>query len=226
MRNSLAILLVLMIGACQPAPTKTEFEIRTDEAARYGVRLWKTTTADQSDVVNAVLRTAPDREAKGEVTLRCRPGDAVVQIASFDTDQAAETFAQAVVAGVRAPLERRVMRVVSSAHQPGAPLPTKLVASSSVQWSEYLMKPGADIGQLQTMTETMHASMASPAGQPALQAISQLRSADDKAIGMIALWTTREGFEVFAKQKTWGDKGYWEDYANNEHWMCDVAGIR
>jgi hypothetical protein len=58
--------------------------------------------------------------------------------------------------------------------------------------------------------------------QPTLFLTRELHSVGNESIALLAVWKDRAGFDVFTKNKTFGDKPYWEPYALNEHWMCQA----
>lgn len=220
--------MLALLGACNGANSETamRFEFPTAPGSVYAVRVWQTTPPTQAEIAATLDRRPRAASSAGGIVMVCRPGTAVVEITRFASMDAAARFAASAAAGTPAPDESRVLRVVSSSRQADAPSTTVVTRESSVQWSEYVMRPNASIDELQEMTTSMTATMAEGGVEPTLDTIVQLRATDDAAIGLFGIWRTTKGFEVFAENQTFGEQGYWVPYADNQHWMCSVSSIR
>lgn len=223
-----AAVVLTLLGASHAGngQTPARFEFLTAPGSVYSVRVWETTLTTQAGIAARLDRQPRAASSAGGVVLVCRPGTAVVEITRFASVEMAERFAASAIAGAPAASESRVLRVVNSSRQAGATAVTVVTRESFVQWSEYVMRPNANIEELQEMTTSMTATMAEGGAEPTLDSIVQLRAIDDAVIGLFGIWRTTRGFEVFADNQTWGEQGYWVPYAENEHWMCAVSSIR
>jgi hypothetical protein len=150
MRSIRIISVVGMLGlliACDDSnrQTATRFEFPMVPGSVYAVRVWETTPPTQAAIA-ATLNSRPlAASSAGGIVLVCRPGTAIVEITRFADMQAATGFVRSAPADAPAPSESRVLRVVNSSRQAGAPTTTVVTRESSVQWSEYVMRANANI---------------------------------------------------------------------------------
>jgi hypothetical protein len=226
---ALGLFVILFVGSCtgkkqsdaQYESDITEkpqaaFAIDTTVNALYVIEVWNT---DKSSVNAVVAERKPleNIDLKKQLVLRARDGAEVVQITLWNSEPAANKYADSLK--LRTDRKVRVSRVVNY----GAKQPKLFIldTASSVQYSEFQMKRKSAMDTLSTIAKGMTTSMAQV--QPTLDYIMTLNSADSLTISLFGIWNTKEGFEVFAKQKTWGDNPYWEPYAINDHHMFDVV---
>jgi len=212
------------------------FVLDTAPRVRYVASVWHTRDSATQRRVLEALRADSNwpggvRPA-GTLLLRARriaqDGAEVVRLTQWpDSASAAGHAARARVfrLGGVAPVRTLLYTLTSHAAKPDASL--VVADSSSVQFSEYVMKRRRAVDTLVNIAEPIVGAMTQ--AQPTLRWMVTLRSADSTSISLFGVWSTREGFEVFASQNTFGKggaQGYWVPYARNEHAMFDVVAIR
>lgn len=157
-----------------------------------------------------------DSSLNSQVVLRARDSVQIVQITTWKNEAAARQYAAKKMADNKSKV--RMSRVVS--HGAKQQKLFLLDNSSSVQYSEFLMKRKSALETLSSIAKAMTVAMAKT--QPTLDFITTLNSTDSTTISLLGIWNTQDGFEIFSKSKTFGDKPYWTPYADNDHHMFDV----
>lgn len=93
-----------------------------------------------------------------------------------------------------------------------------------MMFSQFKMKPGKSQSEL-----AMVVSQEMPAVLqmiPGLQWAAMCPSTDKSTIALLARWNSREDFESLGKQPGFDkETNYWQDYADNEHGLYDVAQV-
>lgn len=93
-----------------------------------------------------------------------------------------------------------------------------------VMFSQFKMKPGKAQSELAAVvTQMMSGVMQMISG---LQWAALCPSTDKSRIALLARWKSRDDFESLGQQPGFDpETNYWQDYANNEHGLYDVARI-
>lgn len=177
------------------------------------------TPEDEAAKRALVARVAAARRANG-ILLNCYAGDgpAVISLAHHPTRAQAE----AALANPDERAKRTYGFALRSGHDDGAQ-PDRIQPGDFVQWSEFLLREASGLDPLANLVEVMTSAMVQ--GQPTLRLTREWVSFDGRSIALLAAWTNMEGFEELHKSGKFRNKPYWKPYAENEHWMCEVAGI-
>ncbi|MGD1861977.1 MAG: hypothetical protein ACFB0E_18660 [Leptolyngbyaceae cyanobacterium] len=93
-----------------------------------------------------------------------------------------------------------------------------------VQFSQFKMKPGKDQSELaMVVSQMMPGALTMSTG---LQWATMCPSTDGSTIALLAQWASAEDFAAIAQRPGFdSETGYWQDYANNEHGLYDVAQV-
>jgi hypothetical protein len=203
------------------APT-SEFTIDRRVGAIYTSAVWKTDETARAALLETMSAEPLPSGALNSALLSSRSGSgpAIVRIVRWPDVRSARTYLDSIPASARA----RLFRWVGISAKQNAP--TVLREGSAVQWSEFLLRDPANADELSTMVTTMTQAMAEGGGAPDPPPVGPLRREEDRNPGLLGLWASMDGFEVFSRERTFGEQGYWEPYADNEHWMMQVVAVR
>jgi hypothetical protein len=215
---------ILLLGACGPQGQKhlvtkvvvdsSAFVLDGTTKQPHTIEVWY--TDGQPDAVLGTLDQLMDTSYTGQLVLKARDGQEIVRLTSWANEPAAQRY---VAAHPKSGNYKCVMAYLASYGTKEA-ANWVVTPTSSVQYSEFVMLRKSALDTLSGLVKAMTSAMAG--SQPTLDYISTFNSTDSTAISLIGIWNTKEGFEVFEKQKTWGEKPYWEPYATNDHHMFDV----
>ncbi len=196
------------------------FEIVEDHT--YSVSVLSAELAVASNALDLFQARPLPEGTTSALILRSRDGTAVVEIVAWPDGIVSEKTATPYVPAARLYWRRDFDLVTSFAKQDQG---FAVTLGDAVQWSEFLLRDPDDIDELSGMVGGMTEAM-TVGGPETLLSIQQLRSEHDTSIGLFGRWAKPEGFEVFLEEGTFGDKPYWDDYADNAHWMMEVISIR
>jgi hypothetical protein len=187
------------------------------DGGAYTASVWRTDKATHNDSLSKA-KSQPVPNGTTVAILDCYIGDgtAVVRLTHWPTQDKASSAAKINPSGAK----RTLAFVPTSSHsKPGSP--TQISNGMFVQWSEFLLKSPDSKIPLSNIINPMTNGMV--ISQPTLVLTRELHSLGNESIALLAVWKDRAGFDIFAKNKTFGDKPYWEPYAVNEHWMCQAT---
>lgn len=192
------------------------FVIDTTKGARYVLEVYHTNPARMPGLLSS-LPVLDQEDLQAQLLIKARDSTEVVQITRWTTGAAADQY-------MTQHQPRKDYRILSSTLQNYGAKPEQpfvVDSTASVQYSEFLMKRPSALDTLSPIAVGMTSAMVQ--SQPTLDFIMTLNSTDQSTISLIGLWNTKEGYEIFAQNNTFGDKPYWEPYAENEHHMFDVV---
>jgi len=93
-----------------------------------------------------------------------------------------------------------------------------------IMFSQFKMKPGKSQSELATVVSQEMPGVLQMI--PGLQWVAMCPSTDQSAIALLARWNSREDFESLSQQPGFDkETNYWQDYAENEHGLYDVAQV-
>lgn len=93
-----------------------------------------------------------------------------------------------------------------------------------IQFSQFKMKPGKEQSELVTVVSQMMPGVLQM--DSGLQWAAMCPSTDQSTIVLLARWNSREDFESLGQQPGFDkETNYWQDYADNEHGLYDVAQV-
>lgn len=93
-----------------------------------------------------------------------------------------------------------------------------------MMFSQFKMKPRKEQSELATVVSQMMPGVLETI--PGLQWAAMCPSTDKSTIALLARWNSREDFESLGQRPGFDKKtNYWQDYADNEHGLYDVAQI-
>ncbi|MCU0448525.1 MAG: hypothetical protein MUC97_01610 [Bernardetiaceae bacterium] len=226
MRNvtlSIAIITLFACGGQSKKGLKTEivlndsiFNLNTELKSNYVVEVWYTNLSNQDSIANE-LKTIDDTLNISQLVIKSRDLAEVVQITQWKDDEATDIY-------FKSKIPNKTYKAVKANLVSFGSKGNKswdIGPSSSIQYSEFIMLRKNAIDTLSNMVKSMTSAMAN--AQATLDFITTFHSDDSTIISLLGIWNTKEGFEIFAKQNTWGEKPYWEPYAKNDHHMFDVV---
>jgi hypothetical protein len=220
-RSPIPFIAALAAVACAAvAQAGGTLEIDAEASGALTVAVWIGDEEAGGPLRAALLAADLPEGAGGQALLAARKGHVLVEITTWPSRTAAETYAVPYLPAVPA-YWRRVFVV----DRVFGRVPLEIGPDASVQWSEFLVREPARQAELARIVGGMVAAMAG-GGAETLAAIGQLRSVHGTSIGLLGLWDTKEGFHVFERNATFGPSPYWEPYADNAHWMLGVVRIR
>ena len=93
-----------------------------------------------------------------------------------------------------------------------------------IMFSQFKMKPEKDQSELATIISQMMPGVLQM--MPGLEWAAMCPSTNESTIALLARWGSREDFESLGQKAGFdAETNYWQDYANNEHGLYDVAQI-
>ncbi|WKN41745.1 hypothetical protein [Tunicatimonas pelagia] len=225
----LASITALLLSACGASETTEDQTAEKSESSSasvtvdttinqlYVFEVWDTdaTTVDSTLSASTAVINKPDLASR--MVLKARNEGRVVQITTWNSEAAAEEYATDA-------MPDDSYKILTSKVVNHGSKDAKLAAldtTSSVQYSEFLMKRKSAVDTLSTIAKGMTTAMVR--SEPTLDFIMTLNSTDSSTISLFGIWNTEEGFEVFSENNTFGDRPYWEPYADNEHHMFEVV---
>ncbi len=210
-------------GEEEAGPTSAllrSFEYDTAAATSYVAEIWDTDEAGHAAVVEGAGGDGPEPTgARGGLVLDANHGGRVVRLTRWDDSEGAVGYARAAREEEPAPRFVHELRLRSIGHEPDQPLVFE--ASSFAQYSQFVMRRREAVDTLQALAAGMSGGMV--LGEPTMQLISTLTSADSSVVAFLGIWDNPDGFELFAEQNTFGEEPYWAPYAENEHDMMSVV---
>ncbi|MGG6269406.1 hypothetical protein ACQ4M3_29860 [Leptolyngbya sp. AN03gr2] len=93
-----------------------------------------------------------------------------------------------------------------------------------IQFSQFKMKPGKNQSELAMVVSQMMPGVLQMAS--GLQWAAMCPSTDKSTIALLARWNSADDFKSLSQQPGFDkETNYWQDYANNEHGLYDVAQV-
>jgi heme-degrading monooxygenase HmoA len=94
----------------------------------------------------------------------------------------------------------------------------------AIMFSQFKMKPDKEQSELATVVSQMMPGVLQMI--PGLQWAAMCPSTNKSTIALLARWNSREDFESLGQQPGFDkETNYWQDYADNEHGIYDVAQV-
>lgn len=94
----------------------------------------------------------------------------------------------------------------------------------AIMFSQFKMKPGKEQSELAMIVSQMMPGVLEMI--PGLQWAAMCPSTDKSTISLLARWNSRKDFESLGQQPGFDkETNYWQDYAENEHGLYEVAQV-
>lgn len=227
MRLHLPFVLALTLAVAPvafPGRATAQLAIEVAPGAAYTVEVW-TGDVETARAIEVALRsrTRPVG-ARGQAMLRDHAGRTLALLTAWPSAEAAAGTEGSPYFPAAETYWRRAFAMTGSSAKAGESF--TITSGSHVQWSEFLMRDPRGIGEFAEMVGGITDSMAEGGGAAGLRAIARMQSTHGTSLALLGLWTEREGFKVFERDATFGPDPYWAPFADNAHWMMDVALTR